>query len=662
MLMDKLWLAVAGELQGQPQGGAISAGRAEAVVRAYLAERRTGGAGYDPEYVRSIRGAVTPAQTGHARRKLEDALSHLPDICTRVLLRGVKEWEFFAGATPENLSAFGAAVADFSDHWAEASWGTAGFLARYLQDALAVPGVTDEALLPVLAWLLWAVRQEWEWSRGWDETLLGCAGHNWRLHTWLGLFTAGALFPEFPSLCRFRSFAETFFERELFASSLADGFSRERSGYHWGVVEDWLRLWNLREQGHIRFSSAFEERFQAVLATVWKTATPDGGVPRWGDTGTCYVNGAVLDMLRVVAAVTGQGEAKYVAQCLDPDWQPPLPEFWPEFGRNLLPRYEAIMVRSPESDTADTVLPDSGYYILRSGWTRRDDAITIDAGAFGTVVSSHTHTHVFPLEFFVRGEPLLADNCNGSYGASPERLWRVGSAGHNVAMVDGQDHIPMKSEWRWEHPVIPEVNDWLSRPAYSFFQGAHEGYARLPEPVTAARRSVFWLRGDYAILIDRFTAPGEVEHTYDQHFHLLGGVRQEGEDRIIAKRSEAGLMLLALRSDAAPFALEACPYPLEGCDNPDHACRSRKAAGNFVMVTLLAPFVGNAPDVSVRQLAVFADGRELSSFEATGLEIEYAGRCDTYVQFHTDWVMPWKAGDCTGVQRLFHSTLPSGLV
>ncbi len=61
------------------------------------------------------------------------------------------------------------------------------------------------------------------------------------------------------------------------------------------------------------------------------------------------------------------------------------------------------------------------------------------------------------------------------------------------------------------------------------------------------------------------------------------------------------------------------------------------------------------PDVSVRAIAVRADGRTLSPWEATGLEIKLNGRRDVYLDQHMQWNLPWEAGDYAGTGRLFHS-------
>ena len=59
--------------------------------------------------------------------------------------------------------------------------------------------------------------------------------------------------------------------------------------------------------------------------------------------------------------------------------------------------------------------------------------------------------------------------------------------------------------------------------------------------------------------------------------------------------------------------------------------------------------------MQARALAVRADDRDLSPWEATGLEITINGRRDVYVDLHMQWNLPWQCGEAEGSERLFHS-------
>jgi hypothetical protein len=324
---------------------------------------------------------------------------------------------------------------------------------------------------------------------------------------------------------------------------------------------------------------------------------------------------------------------------------------------NLLPDYLRVQGRAPALPTADTALPRSGYYFMRQNWTPRSDWVCIEGGTLGSIVQSHDHTHIFNVELYSRGRPILIDNDSGPYDDSPARRWRVGSSSHNVATVDGADHLPVKSQWRWGGATIPTVDAWLTEPGYAYFSGAHEGYRHLEKGIASCRRKLFYLRGRYWILIDRFTPETDDEHTYTLHFHVARPCRQQA-NRLVTEGAGGNLLIVPVKWLDGKPALEPCPHPLPRYDNPDHFSYTRRESGRLLLATLLVPFAGKkAPEVTVRCIPVQADERKLPPWEATALEIDIDGRRDVYVDWHVQWNLPWKAGGHSGKTRLFHSGL-----
>jgi hypothetical protein len=86
---------------------------------------------------------------------------------------------------------------------------------------------------------------------------------------------------------------------------------------------------------------------------------------------------------------------------------------------------------------------------------------------------------------------------------------------HTVAVADDMHHLPLRAVYRFDGVVMPTVDEWLSTAEFAYFSGAHEAYERLPQKVSACRRKLFYRRGRYWILIDRFTAASpEHRHVY----------------------------------------------------------------------------------------------------------------------------------------------------
>jgi hypothetical protein len=239
-------------------------------------------------------------------------------------------------------------------------------------------------------------------------------------------------------------------------------------------------------------------------------------------------------------------------------------------------------------------------------------------------------------------------------------MWRVSSAAHNLATVDGQDCVPIVSEFLFGGTILPLVDDWRSDPRFAYFSGVHEGYLRLPEKVSAYRRKVFHLRGEYWIVIDRFTAVTEAEHEYQLHFHVKVPSKLRPDGRLVTEGSGGNLLIVPVPGADGTPSLAPNPYPIKGYENPDHLTYTRRAKGSFTFVTLLVPFEGSEPpQVSVSTIGVHSDERILSSFEATALHITLNGRDDVYFDQHMHWNLPWEisgcSGRCSGSGRLFHS-------
>jgi hypothetical protein len=179
--------------------------------------------------------------------------------------------------------------------------------------------------------------------------------------------------------------------------------------------------------------------------------------------------------------------------------------------------------------------------------------------------------------------------------------------------------------------------------------------------VSACRRKIFYLRGDYWILIDRFTAAGARDaHAYTQHFQVALPASLDAHQRLTTHGPNGNLLIVpvpALGSGRTREKLTPCPHPLDHYPNPEHLTYTLTTRGSGIMASVLVPFTGGRkPKVTVRPITIrTADGREPTPWEVTALEIGINGRRDVYVDFHMAWHLAWTAGGFSGTGRLFHS-------
>ncbi len=645
-------------------------------------------------------GAAAPGLVGHLRRRESPRLGYSRDYVKRLRESAPQEWRDAAGrsfdaalqrdllmpyhgnafaalgaetvllaATPERCRRLAEHVVEDRARWTEGYWGVTHSIGDLLRFLWPLEECSDADLVPIFSWLLAKSGVEWRDARTWDEACLGTQGHNWWAHTFFGFWMLGAFFPEFKGADRFAALSGDYLERELTVLFEEDGWSREGSpGYHHFAAGALMAFAHLAELNGVVLSETVRNRLRTIADAGWRLMAPDGDFPLFGDhvRAAAYqgFHGQLLPVshpcavLRRRAARFDLPVTKFVAEALDPRWRAPYGGMLPDDGEDLLPAYRRVAVQPPPA--CDTCLPRTGYYVMRRDWTPAADYVALNAGTVGSRITSHKHADVFNFELYSRGRRILVDNGYGTVAEERKddrvRMWRVGSSAHNVATVDGADQVPVVREFLFGATVVPTVDAWRSEAAFAYFSGAHEGYIRPPIGVSAVRRKLFYLRGKYWILLDRFTAAAGDEHTYQLHFHLNTPVVLGQEGRVTTQGAGGNLLMVPVPGASGAATLEANPYPIEGYENPQHLCYTRQTRGNDLFVTLLVPFENESvPEVEVSLLDVEADARTLSPWEATALSITIDGHRDVYFDQHMHWNLPWKAGGIAGQGRLFHS-------
>jgi len=631
---------------------------------AHLRRRQRPLMGYTAEYVEQVRRRATSAFREEAqqtvRRLMEEPFLGRELNLVRGTLLGARPEVLQLAAGRDDFLGYARTVAEGRGIWGRCAWNTVAHIVRYLQAVWPLEECPDEALVSIFAFLAAQLDGEWAWARNWGESMLGNSGHNWWAAEFGGLWKAGLFFPELKGFEQFQAFFPTFFEREIRLLMAPDGFSRECSvSYHCGTTDLFLDVVRIARINGLNFSPSFEERLRACGEVEWKLLTPDGTIPAFGDGHS--TKGYLFERMRPLAAMLGIPQAKYLAQTMDAGWQSPCRGMiinslhYPSVGENLLPACERLEARPPAAP--DTCLPDSGYYVMRQDWTNSSDYAAIEASTRGNLVTSHGHGAIFSLILYSRGRPILVGNGKGPDDSSPERIWRVRSLSHSVATVDGEDHVPLRSIYRFDRVVVPVVDEWITQKDFAYFSGAHEAYERLQEKVPGSRRKLFYLRGEYWVLIDRFTAAGKDDvHTYRQHFQVGVPLRLEHGGRAVTEGEGGNLLLVPVEGARGEASVEPCPFPLEGYPNPTQLTYTQQRRGHALFVSLLVPFRGDAvPQAQARLLDVEADGRTLSPWEATGLEIVIDGQRDLHVDLHMQWNLHWRCGGREENRRLFNS-------
>ncbi len=657
------------ELASQDFAAAWRAGHAEQAALGfvrYLRRRPTPHLGYTKAYVAQLRAHATPEFQAKAAAEIASLLGtgflggSYPD--GRGTLLAVRPEVLQVAATREHFTRFGKILTANRHRWNQAATHTSVNILRFLQAAWPLEECPDESLVPALGFLAISHATQWIGAKNWDDVSHGIA-HNWWAYEFIGSWEGSLLFPELAGFAKFQAFFPDNFEREIRLLFQPDGFTREVStAYHIGTVDIFLDLARLAAFNGLSLSPAFHERLRAAAEVEWKLMQPDGNYPAFGDG--FHEVPHVLERARSLAALVRIPESKFLAETLDPTWKSPFGEMlieslnYPSVGEDLRPAYDNLPALAPA--TLDTALTQSGYYAMRQDWTAQADYAAIEASPRGRTDTSHGHSAIFDLKLCARGRAILIGNGKGpdDHG-SPPRLWRVSTAAHSAATADGEDHVPLRAIYRFAREVTPVVINWETAPGYAYFHGVHEAYSNRPNPVPSAHRKLFYLRGKYWILIDRFFSgvPG-APHVYRQHFQVAVPSRLEAGGRCITEGTGGNLLFAPVAGATGEVARTPCPFPLDDYPCPDQLSYTQQREGHGLLITLLVPFTGStAPAVSVTSLAVHCDDRILSRHEATGLEIRFGAERHVYVDLHTHWNLPWECGGQQGHGMLFHSAV-----
>ena len=158
-------------------------------------------------------------------------------------------------------------------------------------------------------------------------------------------------------------------------------------------------------------------------------------------------------------------------------------------------------------------LAASGYIVLRHD----TDQAVIDVGPLApSHLTPHAHADALSFVLWADGEPVLVDPGSFSYTGADRDRFR-GTSAHNTVAIDDRDQCEFWADFRAAY--LPAVR---ARPLQRFGDvtvagGSHDGYRRLPRPVTHHRRFV-WCPGNGLVIVDLLRGDGK--HQVRSSLHL----------------------------------------------------------------------------------------------------------------------------------------------
>ena len=337
----------------------------------------------------------------------------------------------------------------------------------------------------------------------------------------LGLFYLGTMLPEFLRARAWQKTGMKILLAELDRHVLADGVYFEQSSYYHRYTTDfYTHLVILSKANKLSVEDKLRAKLIALLDHLMFITRPDGTTPLVGDDD----GGRLVSLderahadfraaLSTGAVVFGRGDYKWVAGELAEE------TLW-LLGTEGAKKFDELEASTPAS--CSRAFDSGGYYVMRDGWTNDANYLLLDCGPHGTLNCGHAHADALSFEVAARGQTLLVDPGTYTYTGSVEaRDYFRSSAAHNTLVIDGESSSVPAGPFSWSHVARAKTRRWTSGEQFDFFDGEHDGYARLRHPAVHAR-SVLFIKNHYWIVRDRLESAGE--HECSLYFHLAPGI------------------------------------------------------------------------------------------------------------------------------------------
>ncbi|MEP6741915.1 MAG: alginate lyase family protein [bacterium] len=331
----------------------------------------------------------------------------------------------------------------------------------------------------------------------------------------LGLFYLGTVFPEFKESVRWRQSGLQILTEQLDRHVQPDGVYFEQSSYYHRYTTDfYLHLLILLSQDRESIPTVLNKKLGLLLDHLMYITRPDGTTPLFGDDDGGRL--AKLDSraandfrstLSTGAALFERADYKFVAGGASEE------TLW-LLGAAGLAKFDRVVATEPAKQSI--AFEESGYYVMRDGWTPLANYLLFDCGHHGVDNCGHAHADALSFDLAALGRTLLSDPGTYTYTGSKEmRDWFRGSTAHNTLTVDGESSSISAGPFSWKTIAACETEKWISRDRFDYFAGRHEGYRRLN---TGHSRSVLFLKNDYWVMRDRVES--DRNHRYDLWFHF----------------------------------------------------------------------------------------------------------------------------------------------
>jgi asparagine synthase (glutamine-hydrolysing) len=343
----------------------------------------------------------------------------------------------------------------------------------------------------------------------------------------LGLWMTGLLLPELEDAEKYLSFGRMSLEREAVQQIFPDGsYSMYSLNYHRFVVQMILYAIKLAELNGSPFSESFYRVATLSVDYLSQLVDPQTGqIPVYGSNDGALVlplNSCDFTDYRPILQLGSflvKGKRLFESGAWDEDL------YW-------LCGSESLITKVDAPNQTNHSFSNGGVYVLHNTHSKAVIRCT-------DFQERPSHADQLHIDLWWLGNNIACDA--GTYLYSGDNIWRNGLAHtsvHNTVIVDSKDQMKMVSRFTW----VDWARGKVLQQNVNLWQGEHDGYTHLPDPVTH-KRTVLMLDDDRWLVVDHLN--GKQLHHYALHWLFCDGEfgvqRLAGAHKVLLKYSDSEL-------------------------------------------------------------------------------------------------------------------------
>jgi len=373
------------------------------------------------------------------------------------------------------------------------------------------------------------------------------SANNHLLGEYMGLFIGSVTWPYWDDCRKWRDIAFRGFEHEALKQNSVDGVNLEQSvWYHHEVVDMMLLCGLVGRANGIEFSQGYWNRLEAMLNFVAAIMDVNGHVPMIGDSDDAVMVRFFPGDLNVYRSLLATGAVLFNRH----DFRRKAGKFDDKsrwlLGDEAQRSFDAMRVPT-EPHIQPKAFPRGGYYVLGKDLdTAEETRIVVDSGPLGYLaIAAHGHADALAFTLSISGNEILIDT--GTYAYHTEKKWRDyfrGTAAHNTVRIDRLDQSVAGGNFLWLKHARAECLTFESGHERDLWIGWHDGYRRLPDPVTH-KRSIFYDKTANLIQVkDRIEC--KQEHQVEIFWHFSESCLVEVQDSRVSARNKCVVTTISM--------------------------------------------------------------------------------------------------------------------